>query len=74
MFSVLKSGKSTTKNSAPAIQTLTAQALEQGFITRKNHLLLATAMLGVAPLTPQDRSCINRVFDAIRMGQIRLED
>ncbi|MBD1918385.1 MULTISPECIES: hypothetical protein [Cyanophyceae] len=59
---------------APDIQSLVSVAIEQGTLSRRDHLSLSTAMLSNPLLTTRDRQYINQVFDSIRSGRVRLAD
>ena len=59
---------------APNIQTLVSDVIEQGRLSRRDHLILSTALLSNPTLTSRDRQHINRVFDSIRAGRVRLAD
>ncbi|MFQ4137566.1 hypothetical protein PGN35_014710 [Nodosilinea sp. PGN35] len=59
---------------APDIQSLVNVAMEQGVLSRRDHLSLSTAMLSNPMLTARDRQYINQVFDSIRAGRVRLAD
>lgn len=59
---------------APDIQSLVSAAIEQGTLSRRDHLSLSTAMLSNPLLTARDRQYINQVFDSIRAGRVRLAD
>jgi hypothetical protein len=61
-------------NSSSDLQPLVVLAIEQGVLSRRDHLTLATAMLSNPTLTDRDRQQINRVFDSIRAGRVRLTD
>lgn len=63
-------------SSLPAsdIQSLVTMAIEQGTLSRRDHLSLSTAMLSNPLLTTRDRQYINQVFDSIRSGRVRLAD
>lgn len=56
----------------PQIQRLARHAIEQGAVTRRDHLWLTSAMLGDPTLSSLDRSQINRVLDLIRLGRVRV--
>lgn len=56
------------------IQSLVNAAIEQGILSRRDHLNLSTAMLSNPLLTARDRQYINQVFDSIRAGRVRLAD
>ncbi|MBW4481362.1 MAG: hypothetical protein KME14_02345 [Tildeniella torsiva UHER 1998/13D] len=59
---------------APDIQSLVNVAIEQGTLSRRDHLSLSAAMLSNPLLTSRDRQYINQVFDSIRAGRVRLAD
>ncbi|PZV10545.1 MAG: hypothetical protein DCF21_18165 [Leptolyngbya sp.] len=59
---------------ASDIQPLVTAALEQGILSRRDHLTLSTAMLSNPALTARDRQHINQVFDGLRNGRLRLAD
>ncbi|HSM80227.1 MAG TPA: hypothetical protein VLS96_01010 [Nodosilinea sp.] len=63
-------------SSLPAadIQRLATAAVQQGILSRRDHLTLSTAMLSNPTLTARDRQYINQVFDGIRSGRVRLAD
>ncbi|MBD0335542.1 MAG: hypothetical protein ICV62_08635 [Cyanobacteria bacterium Co-bin13] len=59
-------------NDHPQIQRLTRHAIEQGALTRRDHLWLTSAILSDPTLSPLDRTQINHVLDLIRRGRVRL--
>ncbi|MBE9157849.1 hypothetical protein IQ265_13595 [Nodosilinea sp. LEGE 06152] len=62
------------QNPASDIQALVSTVIQQGVLSRRDHLILSTAMLSNPALTPSDRQHINQVFDSIRTGRVRLTD
>ncbi len=48
--------------------------MDQGTLTRRDHLTLTAAMLSNPVLTATDRQQINQLFDAIRMGRVNVTD
>lgn len=50
------------------------QALQSGQLRRQDHLLLASTLLVGYKITEDDRRQINRVFDAVHLGRIKLID
>ena len=56
------------------VQFLAGQSIQQGYLRRRDHLYLTSAMLGDPQLSSADRSQINRVLDYVRMGRIQLVD
>lgn len=63
---------SLSHNPASDIQALVTTVMQQGILSRHDHLILSTAMLSNPALTPSDRQHINQVFDSIRAGRVRL--
>lgn len=49
-------------------------AIETGVLARRDHLALTAAMFSDTSLSSAERSHINRVFDFIRIGRVKLED
>jgi hypothetical protein len=49
-------------------------ALQHGVLARRDHMALTTAMFCDTSLSTAERHRINRVFDFIRMGRVKLED
>jgi len=79
MFALLKFAHrsqpaATAATAELSLQAIVQQALDGGLLSRQHYRHLTTAMLGVEPLPATDRSHINRLFDAVRMGQIELVD
>ncbi|MGB3312633.1 MAG: hypothetical protein WBG32_06860 [Nodosilinea sp.] len=62
------------ENPASNIQALVSTVIQQGVLSRRDHLTLSTAMLSNPALTSSDRHHINQVFDSIRAGRVRLAD
>ncbi|PSN79314.1 hypothetical protein C8B47_12355 [filamentous cyanobacterium CCP4] len=62
------------QNPASDIQALVSTIIQQGGLSRRDHLILSTAMLSNPALTSSDRQQINQVFDSIRAGRVRLID
>ncbi|MBE9136989.1 hypothetical protein IQ254_07195 [Nodosilinea sp. LEGE 07088] len=56
------------------IQAVMTTAIDQGVLSRRDHLTLSAAILSNPMLTLRDRQHINRIFDSIRAGRIRLAD
>jgi len=56
------------------VYQLAHQAIQQGCLSRRDHAALVSAMLADATLEPLDRSQINRLFDYVRLGRVRLVD
>ncbi|QZZ18637.1 hypothetical protein J5X98_14205 [Leptothermofonsia sichuanensis E412] len=57
-----------------AIRHLTDQIVASGQITRMQHLQLTSALLAERKLTDEDRSQINRIFDYVQAGRLKLID
>ncbi|HEY9659286.1 MAG TPA: hypothetical protein V6C65_12595 [Allocoleopsis sp.] len=57
-----------------AIKPLVEEILASGQMNRNQHFQLASAMLSNSELSDQERRQINRVFDYIQTGRIKLID
>lgn len=57
-----------------AVQSLVEQIITTGQMSRKEHVQLTSAMLSDQRITEVDRQQINRVFDYIQIGRLRLID
>lgn len=55
-----------------SIHQLITRILESNQIGRQQHLQLTSAMLGDKNITDEDRRQINRIFDQIHTGRIKL--
>lgn len=67
------------KGSVPGKSTVAAkqivdQILIAGQISRKQHMLLTSAILSDHQLTDEDRRQINHIFDYIQVGRLKLVD
>ncbi len=58
----------------PTIQQMVEQIIHSGQITRHQHLYLATLLLATQKITAEDRNLINRIFDDIQFGRLKLVD
>jgi hypothetical protein len=56
------------------IDAIIDQALASGCMSRREHLQLASAMLADYRMTEPERRKINRLFDYIQMGRLKLVD
>ncbi|MBD3880454.1 hypothetical protein IFO70_01650 [Phormidium tenue FACHB-886] len=56
------------------IQPLVARIIESGQMSRKEHVQLTSAILSDQHMTNEDRQQINRVFDYIQIGRLKLTD
>jgi hypothetical protein len=65
---------SPTQNNSTRLQALIAQIQETGQISRQDHILLSSTLLSSFGLSDCDRNHINRIFDQIHTGQIKLSD
>ena len=59
---------------ASSINRLVKKAVKLGQLSRQEHLQLTSAILSGFNLDPIDRSLINRLFDSINMGRVKLVD
>ncbi|HEY9626746.1 MAG TPA: hypothetical protein V6C84_05550 [Coleofasciculaceae cyanobacterium] len=64
----------TQNKSGIAVQSLVEQIITTGQMSRKEHVQLTSAMLSDQRITEVDRQQINRVFDYIQIGRLRLID
>ena len=55
-----------------SIHQLITRILESNQIGRQQHLQLTSAMLGNMNLTDEDRRHINRIFEQIQTGRIKI--
>jgi hypothetical protein len=56
------------------ITPLVEQLLAAGEISRQEHLNLASMLLSGQRMTDKDRCQINRVFDYVQTGRLKLVD
>jgi hypothetical protein len=66
----LAQGKTRLKMIKPAIE----QILQTGEMTRQQHLQLTSDMLSDHQMTDEERRQINRVFDYLQVGRLKLVD
>lgn len=57
-----------------AIRAIITDVLASGRITRKEHLQLSSAILADQSITDDERRQINRVFDYLQTGRLRIAD
>jgi hypothetical protein len=60
--------------SRPNLQQRIDHILNSGQMKRQEHLLLISAMLSDEKVSDEDRRQINRIFDYIHAGKIKLVD
>jgi hypothetical protein len=58
----------------PSVRPLVDQVLISGQITRLEHLQLTSILLSAHRVTPEDRTQINRVFDALQAGRVKFSE
>ncbi|HEY9700103.1 MAG TPA: hypothetical protein V6D10_22805 [Trichocoleus sp.] len=56
------------------IRSIVSSILASGKITRKEHLQLSSAILADQSITDEERRQINRVFDYVQTGRLRVVD
>jgi hypothetical protein len=66
----LAQGKTRSRIIEPAVDKI----LEKGKMNRQEHIQLTSAMLSDSQMTHEERRQINRVFDYLQMGRLKLED
>lgn len=55
-----------------AVQPIVEQIIVSGEMSRQQHLYLASAILTDQNITDEERRLINRVFDYIQTGRLKL--
>jgi hypothetical protein len=66
----LAQGKTRLRMIKPAVE----QILEAGQMSRQDHLQLTSAILSDHQMTDDERRQINRVFDYVQIGRLKLVD
>lgn len=66
----LAQGKTRLRIIKPAVELI----LEKGKMNRQEHIQLTSAMLSDHQMTDKERRQINRVFDYLQIGRLKLED
>jgi hypothetical protein len=66
----LAQGKTRLRMIKPAVE----QILEAGQMSRQDHLHLTSAILSDHQMTDDERRQINRVFDYVQIGRLKLVD
>ncbi|MBW4515942.1 MAG: hypothetical protein KME11_12045 [Timaviella obliquedivisa GSE-PSE-MK23-08B] len=66
----LAQGKTRLQIIKPTVE----QILEKGKMNRQEHIHLTSAMLSDHQMTDEERRQINRVFDYLQIGRLKLED
>ncbi|QIZ71179.1 hypothetical protein [Oxynema aestuarii] len=61
-----------SKPQIPPIDRMTEAILESNRITPQEHLQITRAMLDGKSLTDEDRRQINRIFEALQYGKIKV--
>ncbi len=56
------------------VQQLVEQIARQGHLTRRDYLQLTTLLLATHKLRLEERVQINRVFDSLQTGRLKLID
>jgi len=56
------------------IKTILGRIVEQRRVTRHEHRQLTSLLLSAHNLSPEERTQINRVFDYLQSGQLKLVD
>ncbi|NJR40976.1 MAG: hypothetical protein HC781_21715 [Leptolyngbyaceae cyanobacterium CSU_1_4] len=66
----LAQGKTRLQIIKPTVEHI----LEKGKMNRQEHVYLTSAMLSDYQMTDEERRQINRVFDYLQIGRLKLED
>jgi hypothetical protein len=64
----------TSNKSTFLIRPLIDSIIETGQMSRKDHIQLTSAILSDQRISEEDRRQINRVFDYIQIGRLKLVD
>ncbi|MEB3827612.1 hypothetical protein [Phormidium sp. CCY1219] len=64
--------RATSNKPTFTIHQLIERILENREISRKEHIQLATAMLSGKQITDEDRRHMNRIFDSIQAGRVKI--
>lgn len=57
-----------------SVQILTQTAIASQQLSRQDHVKLSSLLLSTFQLSLSERNAINRLFDQIRLGNVRLVD
>ncbi|UBF28572.1 hypothetical protein K9N68_12250 [Kovacikia minuta CCNUW1] len=66
--------RSVQGKSNPVIKQLVDGIIQSGQMTRQEHLNLTSTLLAEHRMSDEDRIQINRVFDYIQTGRLKLVD
>ncbi len=66
--------RSTVTRSKVSVQSVIEQIMAAGQMSREQHVLLTSAVLADQHITDDDRRQINRLFDYVQIGRLRLVD
>ena len=66
--------KGVPRKSNSLVKQMIEQIFSAGHISRQEHLKLTSAILSDYELTDEDRRQINRIFDYIQTGRLKLLD
>ena len=57
-----------------AVKTIADQILPSGKMSRQDHIMLTSTILADGEVSNEDRRHINRIFDYIQTGRLKLID
>lgn len=60
--------------SSNSVQVMTQAAIAAQQLSRQDHIKLSSLLLATFSLSPAERNAINRLFDQIRVGKVKLVD
>lgn len=66
--------RSAPKHNSSLINHSIDRILSTGLISRQEHLQLASALLADTTMTDEERARINRVFDYLQVGRLKVVD
>lgn len=58
----------------PALESVVQHIFETRCITRHDQQQFMIRILSAKTIAPQEQALVNRVFDALRLGQLRVVD
>ncbi len=66
--------RSIQSKSSLGIRPTVESIIQSGQITRQDHINLTSTLLSTAKMSDEDRIQINRIFDYIQSGRLKLVD
>jgi hypothetical protein len=66
--------KTVNSQSAIGVKPIVDRILSSGRMSRQDHTLLTSTVLANGDINDEDRRQINRIFDHVQTGQLKLMD